>query len=55
VVASLVEGKSIGATVGMAGVAKNPIVKLLADLGRSVFPLSGRDDPQRAHTPRAVR
>jgi IS1 family transposase len=33
VVASLVEGNSIRATVRMTGVAKNTIVKLLADLG----------------------
>jgi IS1 family transposase len=35
VVASLVEGNSIRATVRMTGVAKNTIVKLLADLGRA--------------------
>src|SRR3954462_14158832 len=33
VVAALVEGMSIRATVRMTGVAKNTIVKLLADLG----------------------
>ena len=33
VVASLVEGNSIRATVRMTGVAKNTIVKLLVDLG----------------------
>src|SRR5205823_5193384 len=33
VVAALVEGNSIRATVRMTGVAKNTIVKLLADLG----------------------
>jgi len=35
VVASLVEGNSIRATVRMTGVAKNTVVKLLADLGRA--------------------
>jgi len=35
VVASLVEGNSIRATVRMTGVAKNTIVKLLGDLGKS--------------------
>jgi IS1 family transposase len=35
VVAALVEGNSIRATVRMTGVAKNTIVKLLADLGRA--------------------
>jgi hypothetical protein len=33
VVAALVEGNSIRATVRMTGVAKNTVVKLLADLG----------------------
>lgn len=33
VVAALVEGNSVRATVRMTGVAKNTIVKLLADLG----------------------
>jgi IS1 family transposase len=35
VLASLVEGNSIRATVRMTGVAKNTIVKLLADLGKA--------------------
>jgi IS1 family transposase len=35
VVAALVEGNSIRATVRMTGVAKNTVVKLLADLGRA--------------------
>jgi IS1 family transposase len=35
VIASLVEGNSIRATVRMTGVAKNTIVKLLADLGEA--------------------
>lgn len=35
VVAALVEGNSIRATVRMTGVAKNTIVKLLAELGRA--------------------
>src|SRR5437016_1056241 len=35
VVSCLVEGNSIRATVRMTGVAKNTIVKLLCDLGRS--------------------
>jgi len=35
VVTALVEGNSIRATVRMTGVAKNTIVKLLADLGRA--------------------
>ena len=35
VVAALVEGNSIRATVRMTGVAKNTIVKLLCDLGRA--------------------
>lgn len=35
VVAALVEGNSIRATVRMTGVAKNTIVKLLADVGRA--------------------
>jgi len=35
VVAALVEGNSIRATVRMTGVAKNTIVKLLANLGRA--------------------
>src|SRR6266851_4884036 len=35
VVAALVEGNSIRATVRMTGVAKNTIVKLLADLGEA--------------------
>ena len=33
VIASLVEGNSIRATVRMTGVAKNTIVKLLEDIG----------------------
>lgn len=35
VVAALVEGTSINATVRMTGVAKNTILKLLADLGEA--------------------
>jgi len=35
VIASLVEGNSIRATCRMTGVAKNTIVKLLADLGEA--------------------
>jgi IS1 family transposase len=35
VIASLVEGNSIRATVRMTGVAKNTIVKLLADVGKA--------------------
>jgi IS1 family transposase len=35
VVSALVEGNSIRATVRMTGVAKNTVVKLLADLGRA--------------------
>lgn len=35
VVATLVEGNSIRATVRMTGVAKNTVVKLLVDLGRA--------------------
>src|SRR3954467_13905283 len=35
VVAALVEGNSIRSTVRMTGVAKNTVVKLLCDLGRS--------------------
>jgi IS1 family transposase len=35
VVAALVEGNSIRATVRMTGVAKNTVTKLLADLGRA--------------------
>jgi hypothetical protein len=35
VIASLVEGNSIRATVRMTGVAKNTIVKLLADVGNA--------------------
>lgn len=35
VISSLVEGNSIRATVRMTGVAKNTIVKLLADLGKA--------------------
>lgn len=35
VIAALVEGNSIRATVRMTGVAKNTIVKLLADVGRT--------------------
>ena len=35
VVAALVEGNSIRATVRMTGVAKNTVVKLLCDLGRA--------------------
>ena len=34
-IAALVEGNSIRATVRMTGVAKNTIVKLLADLGEA--------------------
>src|SRR5271154_5653898 len=34
VVACLVEGNSIRSTVRMTGVAKNTVVKLLADLGK---------------------
>ena len=34
VIASLVEGNSIRATVRMTGVAKNTVVKLLADVGK---------------------
>jgi len=39
VVAALVEGCSIRATVRMTGVAKNTIVKLLAELGDAGYPL----------------
>jgi hypothetical protein len=35
VVAALVEGNSIRATVRMTGVAKNTVTKLLVDLGRA--------------------
>ena len=35
VVAALVEGNSIRATVRMTGVAKNTIAKLISDLGRA--------------------
>lgn len=35
VIAALVEGNSIRATVRMTGVAKNTVVKLLADVGRA--------------------
>jgi hypothetical protein len=35
VVAALVEGNSIRSTVRMTGVAKNTIVKLLADVGKA--------------------
>lgn len=35
VIASLVEGNSIRATVRMTGVAKNTVVKLLADVGKA--------------------
>src|SRR5260370_26935746 len=35
VVAALVEGNSIRATVRMTGIAKNTVVKLLVDLGRA--------------------
>jgi hypothetical protein len=35
VIASLVEGNSIRSTVRMTGVAKNTIVKLLADVGKA--------------------
>lgn len=35
IIAALVEGNSIRATVRMTGAAKNTIVKLLADLGRA--------------------
>ena len=35
VLATLVEGNSIRATVRMTGVAKNTVVKLLADVGRA--------------------
>jgi transposase-like protein len=35
VIAALVEGNSIRATVRMTGVAKNTVVKLLADVGKA--------------------
>ena len=35
VVAALVEGNPIRATVGMTGIAKNTVTKLLVDLGRA--------------------
>jgi len=35
VIASLVEGNSIRATVRMTGAAKNTVVKLLADVGKA--------------------
>lgn len=35
VIAALVEGNSIRATVRMTGVAKNTVVKLLADIGKA--------------------
>ena len=35
VIAALVEGNSIRSTVRMTGVAKNTIVKLLADIGQA--------------------
>ncbi len=35
VIAALVEGNSIRSTVRMTGVAKNTIVKLLADVGKA--------------------
>ena len=37
VIAALVEGNSIRATVRMTGVAKNTIVKLLADIGEACY------------------
>ncbi len=42
VVASLVEGNSIRATVRMTGVAKNTVVRLLLDLGRACFEYQDR-------------
>ena len=48
VVAALVEGCSIRATVRMTGVAKNTIVKLLVELGAAVLEVSGRDASQPA-------
>ena len=35
VIAALVEGNSIRATVRMTGVAKNTVVKLLVDIGQA--------------------
>lgn len=35
VISCLIEGSSIRATVRMTGVAKNTVVKLLADVGRA--------------------
>lgn len=35
VISALVEGNSIRSTVRMTGIAKNTIVKLLADVGKS--------------------
>ncbi len=42
VVAALVEGTSVNATVRMTGVAKNTILKLLADLGRACIEYQDR-------------
>lgn len=42
VLSALVEGNSIRATVRMTGVAKNTIVKLLADAGRAALEFNER-------------
>lgn len=39
IVASLVEGNSINATVHMTGAAKHTVLKLLADLEKAVQPI----------------
>jgi hypothetical protein len=35
VIAALIEGNSIRATVRMTGVAKNTVIKLLCDIGKA--------------------
>jgi hypothetical protein len=42
VIASLVEGNSIRATVRMTGAAKNTVVKLLAEIGKACEEYQGR-------------
>ena len=48
VLASLVEGNSIRATVRMTGTAKNTVTKLLVDVGQACLDYAGWRSPKSA-------
>ena len=55
VIAALVEGNSIRATVRMTGIAKNTVVKLLAEIGTACEQYQNRVLPRPVMQARPVR